>query len=176
MTHPRAGTIEVRRIRTEELRRFAAGLPAWNSTEYAKRLAAQERGELVQVVAWKDARPVGKAMVLFPGHDEYSESAERERCGEIRDVAVAPEARRLGVATAMMTFLEAATRERGIPRIGLCVSLADDDAAARGLYEKLGYTVAHGPFIASTNLYADDGRPVPVGAVMCYLTKSLLAG
>ena len=115
-------------------------------------------------------------MVLFPGHEEYSESAEREGCGEVRDVAVAPEARRLGVATAMISVLEAATRERGIPRIGLSVALADDDAAARGLYAKLGYTVAHGPFITSTDLDADDGRPIPVGAVMCYLTKSLLAG
>ena len=130
---------------------------------------------MVQVVAWQDERPVGKAMVLFPGHDEYSESAEREGCGEVRDVAVAPEARRLGVATSMITLLEAATRERGIPRIGLCVALADDDAAARDLYAKLGYMVAHGPFITSTDLYADDERPIPVGAVMCYLTKSLLA-
>ncbi len=112
-------------------------------------------------------------MVLFPGHDEYSESAEREGCGEVRDVAVAPEARRLGVATAMISVLEAATRERGIPRIGLSVALAEDDAAARGLYAKLGYTVAHGPFITSTDLDADDGRLIPVGAVMCYLTKSL---
>lgn len=160
----------------EEVGRLQAGLPAWNSTEYARRLAAQDRGELVQVVAWQDERAVGKAMVLFPGHDEYSESAEREGCGEVRDVAVAPEARRLGVATAMISVLEATTRERGIPRIGLSVALAEDDAAARGLYAKLGYTVAHGPFITSTDLDADDGRLIHVGAVMCYLTKSLLAG
>ena len=149
-------------------------MPAWNSTEYTKRVAAQERGELVQVVAWQGERPVGKAMVLFPGHEEYSESAEREGCGEVRDVAVAPEARRRGVATAMIAALEAVTRERGIPCIGLSVALAEDDAAARSLYAKLGYAVAHGPFITSTDLYADDGRPIPVGAVMCYLTRSLL--
>ena len=137
-------------------------------------MAAQERGELVQVVAWMGERPVGKAMVLFPGHEEYSESAERERCGEVRDVAVAPEARRRGVATAMIAALEAATRERGISRIGLSVALADDDAPARGLYAKLGYTVAHGPFITSTDLDGDDGRPIPVGAVMSYMTKALL--
>jgi GNAT superfamily N-acetyltransferase len=163
-------------LTAEEVGRLQAGLPAWNSTEYAERLAAQDRGELVQVVAWQDERSVGKAMVLFPGHDEYSESAEREGCGEVRDVAVAPDARRLGVATAMIALLEAATRERGIGRIGLSVALAEDDAAARHLYAKLGYTVAHGPFVTSTDLYGDDGRPIPVGAVMCYLTKSLLAG
>lgn len=113
-------------------------------------------------------------MVLFPGHDEYSVSAERERCGEIRDVAVAPDARRLGVATAMIAVLEAAARERGLSRIGLCVALDADDAPARDLYARLGYAVAHGPFITSTDLYGDDRRPIHVGAVMSYLTKSLL--
>jgi GNAT superfamily N-acetyltransferase len=83
-------------------------LPAWNSGEYGKRLAAQGRGELVQIVAWEGERPIGKAMVLFPGHDEFSVSAQREGCGEIRDVAVAPDARRLGVATAMIAALETA--------------------------------------------------------------------
>lgn len=148
-------------------------MPAWNATEYANRLAAQERGELVQVVAWKGERPVGKAMVLFPEHDEFSESAEREACGEIRDVAVVPEARRLGVATAMIERLEAAVRDRGVPRIGLSVALADDDAPARELYAKLGYVVAHGPFVTSTNLFDDAGQPIHVGAAMVYLTKSL---
>jgi ribosomal protein S18 acetylase RimI-like enzyme len=113
-------------------------------------------------------------MVLFPGHDEYSVSAEREACGEIRDVAVVPEARRLGVATAMIAVLEVAVREGGLTRIGLSVALADDDAPARDLYVKLGYAVAHGPFISSTNLDDDDGRRIPVGAVMSYMTKALL--
>ncbi len=110
-------------------------------------------------------------MVLFPGYDEYSTSAEREVCGEIRDVAVEPDVRRFGVATAMVTELETAVRERGLWRIGLTVALADEDAPARDLYAKLGYTVAHGPFISSTNLFDDDGKPIPVGAVMAFLTK-----
>jgi GNAT superfamily N-acetyltransferase len=149
-------------------------LPAWNSTEYAKRLAAQERSELVQVVAWNDDPPVGKAMVLFPGYDEYSTSAEREVCGEIRDVEVVPDMRRLGVATAMIAALEAAVGEHGLTRIGLSVALAAEDGPARDLYTKLGFAVAHGPFITSTNLFDDDGKPMPVGAVMVFLTKTLI--
>ncbi|MEO8422685.1 MAG: GNAT family N-acetyltransferase [Actinomycetota bacterium] len=166
--------IRIGRLTAAELKVFQAGLPAWNSTEYAKRLAAQERGELVQVVAWMDERPVGKAMLLFPGHDEFSESSEREGCGEIRDVGVAEAARRRGVATSLIGMLEAAAREHGMERIGLTVASGEEDAPARSLYEKLGYEVAHGPFIASTDLYDDDGRPIHVGDVMSYLTKSLL--
>ncbi|MGZ8587075.1 MAG: GNAT family N-acetyltransferase [Actinomycetota bacterium] len=164
----------IARLVAEDLDRFQAGLPAWNSTEYAKRLAAQDRGELVQVVAWDDDRPVGKAMVLFPGHDEYSESAERERCGEVRDVGVAETARRRGVATSLMAMMEEAVLEHGMKRVGLTVAQEEDDAPARALYAKLGFAVAHGPFITSTNLYGEDGRPIHVGAIMSYLTKSLV--
>jgi GNAT superfamily N-acetyltransferase len=172
----RSVSFEVRRLRSEELERFQADLPAWNSTEYAKRLAAQERGELVQVVVWQSERPVGRAMVLFPGHDEYSTSAEREGCAEIRDVGVVEAMRRLGVATALIGMMEVAALGHGMQRIGLTVAQGADDAPARALYEKLGYAVAHGPFITSTNLYDDDGRPIHVGAVMSYLTKLLPPG
>jgi GNAT superfamily N-acetyltransferase len=121
-----------------------------------------------------DERPVAKAMVLFPGSEEYSTSAEREGCAEIRDVAVAEPARRRGVATALIGVLEAATWEHGVERIGLSVAHGDEDAPARALYGKLGFAVAHGPFITSTNLYDDDGRPIHVGALMSYMTKVLL--
>ena len=43
----------------------------------------------------------------------------------------------------------------------------------RALYETLGYVFAHGPFITSTDLFDDEGRPIHVGAVMSYLTKRL---
>jgi ribosomal protein S18 acetylase RimI-like enzyme len=124
-------------------------------------------------VAWDGERPVGKAMVLFPTDEEWSVSAEREDCAEIRDVGVAEDHRRRGVATAMIASLEAAAAERGGTRIGMSVALAHEDAAARALYERLGYSFAHGPFITSTDLTDDEGRPIHVGAVMSYLTKPL---
>ena len=128
---------------------------------------------MVQVVAWDGAVPAGKAMVLFPTHEEWSVSAEREGCAEIRDVGVVEDHRRRGVASAMIASLEAAAVDAGMTRIGLSVAMSDDDAPARALYAKLGYTLAHGPFITSTDLFDDDGRPIHVGAVMTYLTKPL---
>ena len=148
-------------------------MPSWNSTEYAKRLAAQGRGELVQLVAWDADRPVGKAMVLFPEHEEWSVSAQRERCAEIRDVRVDANRRRRGIATAMIAALENAARDRGMSRIGMSVALDPEDEPARALYRRLGYAQAHGPFITSTDLWGDDGRAIPVGAAMRYLVKNL---
>jgi len=126
---------------------------------------------LVQLVAWDGALPAGKGMVLFPTHEEWSASAEREGCAEIRDVGVDEDHRRRGVATAMIASLEAASVDRGMARIGLSVAMSEDDAPVRALYAKLGYSFAHGPFITTTDLFDDEGRPMHVGTVMTYLTK-----
>jgi GNAT superfamily N-acetyltransferase len=127
---------------------------------------------MVHVVAWTAEVPIGRGMVLFPEHEEYSTSAVRESCAEVRDVFVVAERRREGIARAIMTAVEGATRDRGFARIGLTVSTSDDAEPARRLYDAIGYRHAHGPFISSGNLRGDDG-PIPVGAVMTYLVKEL---
>jgi GNAT superfamily N-acetyltransferase len=113
-------------------------------------------------------------MVLFPEHEEYTESARRERCAEIRDVEVVEEVRRRGIGSAMIRALEEAGRERGMRRIGMSVAIGEDAGPAELVYGKLGYVRAHGPFITSTDLWRDDGRPLHVGAAMVYLVKELV--
>jgi GNAT superfamily N-acetyltransferase len=127
---------------------------------------------MVQAIAWSDATPVGRGMVLLPEHEEYSDSAARERCAEVRDVSVPEPFRRRGVATAVMRALEDEARSAGFHRIGLSVSVGDDGEAGRALYGRLGYRQAHGPFVTSTVLDGDDG-PFPVSAVLRYLVKEL---
>jgi GNAT superfamily N-acetyltransferase len=145
----------------------------WNAQEYAQRLQAQDRGQLVEAIAWFGDVPGGRGMVLFPEHEELSTSAVREGCAEVRDVFVTRPRRRLGVATALMRTLENSIRDREMSRVGLAVALDDDAAPARALYERLGYVHAHGPFVSSSDLLGDDGRPVAVGAVMTYLVRDL---
>jgi GNAT superfamily N-acetyltransferase len=164
--------IEIRRIEDHDLESLNRLLTIWSSREYAKRLAAQRRGEMVQVVAWDGAVPVGRGMVLFPAHEEWSISALRQRCCEVRDVSVVPSHRRRGIARSMMELLERAARGADAGRIGLSVGLAEDDAPARALYEALGYRHAHGPMTTSVNLDGDEG-PIPVGAALTYLVKDL---
>ena len=161
----------VRLLRREELDLFAEALPAWNSREYGKRLASQEQGRLAQLVAWDRDLPVGRAMLVFPGHEEWSISAHRENCPEVRDVMVAATHRRRGVATSLMAAIEQVAQDGGWSRVGLSVSLDGDATAARALYERLGYHPAHGPYIFSTMLEAEDGSSFAVGAVMAYLVK-----
>ncbi len=83
--------------------------------------------------------------------------------------------RRRGVGTALVGSLEDAAREHGMTRIGMSAATGDDAGPGELMYEGLGYRRAHGPLIMSTNLWADDGSPIPVGAVMTYLVKELAA-
>ena len=99
-TRPTA-TYHVLRLAADDLETLNRRLPVWNSREYHRRLLAQERGELVEAIAWFGDAPGGRGMVLFPEHDEFSTSAVREGCAEVRDVFVARPRRRLGVATAL---------------------------------------------------------------------------
>jgi len=125
---------------------------------------------MVQVVAWDGDVAIGRGIVLLPEHEEYSVSAMREGCAEVRDVFVVFERRRSGVARAITRSLEDAARANGMSRVGLAVSLSADAEPARRLYQALGYLHAHGPFISSTTLAGDDGR-LPVGSPMTYLVK-----
>lgn len=125
---------------------------------------------MVQVVAWDGDVAIGRGIALLPEHEEYSVSAMREGCAEVRDVFVVFERRRSGVARAIMRSLEDAARANGMSRVGLAVSLSADAEPARRLYQALGYRHAHGPFISSTTLAGDDGR-LPVGSPMTYLVK-----
>jgi GNAT superfamily N-acetyltransferase len=167
-----ASAFVVVRLRREDLAAFQADMPAWNAREYTDRLGFQERGLAVQLVAWADERAVGKAMVVFPGHVEWSESAFRETCPEIRDLAVSEAWTRRGIGTALVRAAEEQVRAAGFDRIGLGTGLEPSYGPARAMYERLGYRTAHGPFIASARLEDDDGRAIPVAGVCMYLVKA----
>ena len=162
----------MRRLEERDLEVLNRELPLWYAEGWADRLRRQTRMQLVQAVAWDGATPLGRGMLLFAEDEGYSESAARERCAEVRDLWVAEPFRRRGVATAIMAFLEEASRVAGYARVGFSVSLDDEHAAARSLYERLGYVHAHGPFVISTVLDGDDG-PIPVGDVVTYLVRDL---
>ena len=165
--------VDVRRLAYDEVDRFQAGMPSWNAREYARRLSFQERGLAAQLVAWAGDDPVGRGMLVLPGHPEWTASAFREGCPEIRDLGVADAWRRRGIGSALIGGLEAIARGAGFERIGLGVGLDEDYAAGRAAYERLGYVFAHGPFIQSVGLDADDGSTVAVAGLCEYRIKDL---
>ena len=57
---------------------------------------------------------------------------------EIITIGVAPEARRSGIATAMLGIVEKELKSRGVKKMFL--EVAENNTAARGLYEQAGFT------------------------------------
>jgi GNAT superfamily N-acetyltransferase len=164
---------EVRRLTQDEVPRLQAAMPSWNRHEYARRLSYQSRGSAVQLVAWRDGVAVGRGLLVLPGHPEWSTSAFREGCPEIRDLGVAPDTQRQGVGSALIEQLERETVAAGFSTIGLTVGLDEDYEAARTVYARRGYRFAHGPFVAAARLETDDGRGLPVAGVCEFRVKAL---
>jgi len=165
--------VQVRRLTAPELAAFQEGMPSWSAAEYPRRLAFQDDGLAVQLVAWVGGDPVGRAMLVLPGHPEWSVSAHREGCAEIRDVGVHERWQRRGIGTALIDGLEDEARGAGLARIGLSVGVDADAGAARALYERLGYRYAHGPHVIAAALERDDGTLMPVAGVVEDLAKPL---
>jgi len=166
-------SIEVRRLTPADLDVFQESMPSWNAREYARRLGYQDRGLAVQLVAWVGDIAVGRSMVVLPGHPEWSASAFREGCPELRDVGVADAWQRRGIGSRLIAASEGEAHAAGYERVGLGVGLDDSYQAARALYERWGYSFAHGPFVQAARLEDDDGVGIPVAGVCVYLVKRL---
>ncbi len=104
----------------------AAGVSRpWNDPETD--IAFARRGPHSTVlVGTRAARVVATAMVGEDGHR-----------GWVYYLAIAPELQRSGLGRAMMDAAEAWVLERGVWKLQLLVR--DDNAPARGFYERLGY-------------------------------------
>ena len=104
--------------------------------------------EGIFLIAWVDGQPVGcggwRTVSHFLGvegltlDDDASEaSGLAEDVAELKRMYVAEEARKGGVATALLAALEASARESGMHRMILETGLAQPEAIA--FYTKMGY-------------------------------------
>ena len=92
--------------------------------------------EGIFLVAWLDGQPVACGGWRTISH--FAEDAiSAEDVAEIKRMYVSPAARNAGVATALLTALEASARERGMRRMILETGMAQPEAIA--LYTKHGY-------------------------------------
>jgi len=97
----------------------------WSAAEIAKLMA---NGAVFAVLS-RDPEPDGFAMAWAAAGD-----------AELLTLAVTPEARRRGVGAALVDAVSATALARGAASMHL--EVAEDNAAARALYAKLGYEEA----------------------------------
>lgn len=88
-------------------------------------------GPMECLLAVKDGRVVG-----FAQYRAVPETLTGNWFGQLDDLYVAPAARRIGVAEALVKRLDAIARERGWFKLAWIT--AADNTTARGLYDRLG--------------------------------------
>lgn len=100
---------------------------------HRERLARQERGEVVYLVAGDTLHAV-LGFVLLKWHGD----AHHDAYPMLEDLLVRPEYRSRGIGTRLLHHAETLCRERGLSHVGLGVS-PTDNPRAKALYERLGY-------------------------------------
>jgi GNAT superfamily N-acetyltransferase len=128
------------------------------------RLCQHVEDRSTYLIAWDGDQPLGHA------HIAWSET--HLELPEIQDVFVLPEHRRRGIATQLTRAAERAARARGWDRISLSVSQSGN-AAARLLYELLGYVDAGCDPVRVSGVITLRGRPFEVDDTLVYLVKPL---
>ena len=112
------------------------------------------------LVAWEDGVPVGHSHIDWRAHPP-----------EVQNLYVAESHRRRGIGSMLSAAAEQLVRERGFDRIALDVDV--ENAAARALYEKLGYRERGTPPRRVAGTITLRGRPFSYDAVLIDLVKRL---
>lgn len=162
---------ELRKSDVEGLAR-AFGGPPFDSPpgRWPALLDEHRSGQRTVLVARRGRKLAGYGTLLQKsGYPPFHEAG----IPEIADVAVALDARRIGIATLLVQALEALARRDGHSTVGLGVGLDAGYGPAQRLYVKLGY-VPDGLGITRAYRPVGPGEAIEVGDhTLLWLTKPL---
>jgi GNAT superfamily N-acetyltransferase len=149
----RSADVEIHPISEEELGAVCRDLDDRPATVHRERLELQERGGFLYLIAWSGDRAIGHVFVGWSARDVVH-WIERRTEPWIRDLAVIREHRRLGAGRALMERAEEEVLSRGFRWLWFDTGIDDGYAAARALYEEMGYRRASGNFVISARIPA----------------------
>jgi GNAT superfamily N-acetyltransferase len=139
---------------------------------FTDRLARQQRGGGVLLVAWLDGQPVGEAFLECEPAAEPEVRRHLPGVPRLDHLEVLGPFQGRGIGTALIGAAEATARQLGYEQIALGVGL--DNPKARRLYERLGYADwGHGTVVGTWVEYPDDGPPVTLSEIIDMLVKHL---
>jgi GNAT superfamily N-acetyltransferase len=139
---------------------------------FTDRLARQERGGGVLLVAWLEGQPVGEVFLETEPATEPEVRRQLPGVPRLDHLEVLGPFWGRGIGTALIRAAEASARRLGSERIALGVGL--DNPRARRLYARLGYVDwGRGTVVGTWVEYPDDGPPVTLSEVCDMLVKQL---
>jgi GNAT superfamily N-acetyltransferase len=113
---------------------------AWAGLEAAMRSALGSDERVERIVALRDEKLVGSVMLYPASADAYSGAVGRASSPEVRLLAVAPNARGLGIGRALMAECVRRARDAGASELGVHTSRSMQ--IAMRMYERMGFVRA----------------------------------
>jgi GNAT superfamily N-acetyltransferase len=139
---------------------------------FTDRLARQQRGSGVLLVAWLDGQPAGDVYLDREPAEEFEVRRHLPGVPRLDHLEVPGPLWGRGIGTALIRTAEDTARQLGYERIALGVGL--DNPRAWRLYEQLGYADwGHGTVVGTWVEHPDHGPPVMLSEVHDLLVKPL---
>jgi GNAT superfamily N-acetyltransferase len=168
----RSAELDVRPIGRGELDAVSRDLSDRPASIHRERLELQEQGDSLYLIAWSSDRAVGHVFMGWSPRDVVH-WFERRMEPWIRDLWVPPEHRRRGIGRALMDRAEKELRSRGFDSLWFDTGIDEGYAAARALYEDMGYRRASGEFIISARIPAGVESDRPWVDIVFQISKRL---
>jgi GNAT superfamily N-acetyltransferase len=164
--------VEIRPGSEVDLAALVAVLGQLPDDFFTDRLARQQDGRGVLLVAWLDDRPVGDVYLALEPADVPQVRRHLPGVPQLIHLEVVGPLQRRGIGTALLRAAEDTARRLGYEQITLAVGV--DNPGARRLYERLRYVDwRHGTIVASWQERDRDGPPVTVSETCDVLVKRL---
>jgi GNAT superfamily N-acetyltransferase len=161
---------EIRRASDADLDALVAAMG--QRDHFTDRLARQQDGRGVLLVAWLDGRPVGNGSLSWEPADHPEMHRHLPGVPELSHLEVVGPLWGQGIGTALIRAAEATARQFGHDRLILGVGV--DNPKARRLYERLGYVDwDHGTIVGTWTERGPDGLPVTLSETCHVLVKRL---
>lgn len=162
--------MEIRRAADADLGALVAALGQRHF--FADRLARQQGGAGVLLVAWLEGRPVGDVVLTWEPADEPEVRRWLRGVPRLVHLEVLGPLRRRGIGTALIRAGEDLARWLGHEQLALGVGVDNPDA--RRLYERLGYADwGHGTVVGTWQEHDHNGRPVTCSETLDTLVRRL---
>ncbi|GAA1687280.1 hypothetical protein GCM10009733_099890 [Nonomuraea maheshkhaliensis] len=149
------GTCEIRTAAPEDLPALIRSLGQKHYFE--DRLARQQRGDGILLVAWKHGEPIGDVYLWLERAEEPELTTHLPDAALLTHLEVLPAHRNRGIGSELMRAAEEVLFSMEYKQVALGVGLDNLDACR--LYERRGYVEwPHGNLPTTSVVYGRDGR------------------